>query len=31
MDGPERERVLLDLLGQSVTVKMPIGCIEPTV
>jgi transcription antitermination factor NusG len=28
MDGPQRERVLLELLGQSVTVKMPIGSLE---
>jgi transcription antitermination factor NusG len=31
MSGPERERVLLDLLGQSVPVLIPIGCIEPMV
>lgn len=27
MSGPQRERVLLDLLGQSVAVTMPAGCV----
>jgi transcription antitermination factor NusG len=31
MSGADRERVLLDLLGQSVPVVMPIGCVEPLV
>jgi transcription antitermination factor NusG len=29
MSGAQRERVLLDLLGQSVTVTMPVGSVEP--
>jgi transcriptional antiterminator RfaH len=29
MSGPQRERVLLDLLGRSVTVTLPRGTIEP--
>jgi transcription antitermination factor NusG len=29
MSGSQRERVLLDLLGQSVAVTMPIGSVEP--
>ena len=29
MSGSQRERVLLDLLGQSVTVTLPIGNVEP--
>jgi transcriptional antiterminator RfaH len=29
MSGTQRERVLLDLLGQSVAVTMPIGSVEP--
>jgi transcription antitermination factor NusG len=29
MNGAQRERVLLDLLGQSVTVTMPVGQVEP--
>jgi transcription antitermination factor NusG len=28
MSGPQRERVLLDLLGQSVPVVMPVGSVE---
>jgi transcription antitermination factor NusG len=28
MDGTQRERVLLELLGQAVTVKMPLGSVE---
>lgn len=29
MSGSQRERVLLDLLGQSVTVTLPAGNVEP--
>jgi transcriptional antiterminator RfaH len=29
MSGSQRERVLLDLLGQSVAVNMPLGSVEP--
>jgi transcription antitermination factor NusG len=29
MSGTQRERVLLDLLGQSVSVVMPSGSVEP--
>jgi transcriptional antiterminator RfaH len=29
MNGSQRERILLDLLGQSVSVTMPKGSIEP--
>jgi len=29
MDGSQRERVLLDLLGQSVPVVMPVGSVVP--
>ena len=29
MSGTQRERVLLDLLGQSVPVNMPVGSVEP--
>ena len=31
MSGSQRERVLLDLLGQSVTVTLPRGQVEPMV
>ena len=31
MSGSDRERILLDLLGQSVSVVVPIGCVEPLV
>ena len=29
MNGNQRERILLDLLGQAVPVEMPIGSVEP--